>query len=77
MEGSVTTIREMFMKHLGNKCNALFHSMEHTNTYDVYRLLFDETNMEQVDTLLATIDYRKAHSLVPPLCCTAKSRFNP
>jgi hypothetical protein len=44
------------MKHLDNKGNALFHSMEHTNTYDVYRLLFDETNTEQVDTLLATID---------------------
>jgi hypothetical protein len=44
------------MKHLDNKGNALFHSMEHTNTSDVYRLLFDETNTEQVDTLLATID---------------------
>jgi hypothetical protein len=30
--------------------------MEHTNTFDVYRLLFDETHSEQVDTLLATID---------------------
>jgi hypothetical protein len=30
--------------------------MEHTNTSDVYMLLFDEKNMEQVDTLLATID---------------------
>jgi hypothetical protein len=56
MEGSGNTIRDMFMKHLGNKGNALFHSMEHTHTYDVYRLLFDETNTEQVDTLLATID---------------------
>jgi hypothetical protein len=56
MEGEGTTIREMVMKHLDNKCNALFHIMEHTNTYGVYRLLFDETNMEQVDTLLATID---------------------
>jgi hypothetical protein len=44
------------MKHLDNKGNALFHSMEHTNTSDVYRLLFDETNTEQVDTLLTTID---------------------
>jgi hypothetical protein len=50
------TVREMFMKHLDNKGNALFHSMEHTNTSDVYRLLFDETNTEQVDTLLASID---------------------
>jgi hypothetical protein len=56
MEGSVTTIREMFMKHLDTKGNALFHSMEHTNNYDVYRLLFDESNTEQVDTLLGTID---------------------
>jgi hypothetical protein len=56
MEGSGTTIREMFMKHLDNKGNALFHSMEHTNNSDVYRLLFDETNTEQVDTLLGTID---------------------
>jgi hypothetical protein len=56
MEGSGTTIREMFMKHLDNKCNALFHSMEHTNNSDVYRLLFDESNTEQVDTLLGTID---------------------
>jgi hypothetical protein len=56
-EGAGTTIREMFMTHLdGNKCNSLFHSMEHTNTSDVYRLLFDETNTKQVDTLLATID---------------------
>jgi hypothetical protein len=30
--------------------------MEHTNNYDVYRLLFDETNTEQVYTLLGTID---------------------
>jgi hypothetical protein len=56
MEGSGTTIREVFVKHLDNKGNALFHSMEHTNTSDVYRLLFDETNTEQVDTLLANID---------------------
>jgi hypothetical protein len=51
-----TTIREMFMKHLDNKGNALFHSMEHTNTSGVYRLLFDETNTAQVDTMLATVD---------------------
>jgi hypothetical protein len=56
MEGSGTTIREMFMKYLDNKGNSLFHSMEHTNNYDVYRLLFDEANTEQVDTLLRTID---------------------
>jgi hypothetical protein len=56
MEVSVTTIGDFFMKQLDNKCNALFHSMEHTNTSDVCRLLFDETNTEQVDTLLATID---------------------
>jgi hypothetical protein len=56
MEGSGTKIREMFMKHLDNKGNALFHSMEHTNNSDVYRLLFDESNTEQVDTLLGTID---------------------
>jgi hypothetical protein len=56
MEGSGTTIREMCMTHLDNKDNSLFHSMEHTNTSDVYRLLFDETNTDQVDTLLATID---------------------
>jgi hypothetical protein len=31
MEGSETTIREMFMKHIDNKVNDLFHSMEHTN----------------------------------------------
>jgi hypothetical protein len=43
------------MKYLDNKGNALFHSMEHTNTYDVYRLLFDKTHTEQVDSLLATI----------------------
>jgi hypothetical protein len=30
--------------------------MEHTNTYGVYRLLFDETNMAQLDTLFITID---------------------
>jgi hypothetical protein len=56
MEGSGTTIREIFMKHLDNKGNVFFHSMEYTNTSDVYRLLFGETNTEQVDTLLATID---------------------
>jgi hypothetical protein len=27
MEGSGTTIREMFMNHLENKCNTLFHIM--------------------------------------------------
>jgi hypothetical protein len=36
MEGTGTTIREMFLKHLDNKGNALFHSMKHTNNYDVY-----------------------------------------
>jgi hypothetical protein len=41
MEGSGTTIREMFMKHLDNKGNALFHSMEYTNTSGVYRFLFE------------------------------------
>jgi hypothetical protein len=46
----------MFMKHLDTKGNALFHSMEHTNNSDVYRLLFDEANTEQVDTLLGTIE---------------------
>jgi hypothetical protein len=56
MEGLGTTIREMFMKHLDNKGNALFYSMEHTSNSDVYRLLFDESNTEQVDTLLSTID---------------------
>jgi hypothetical protein len=56
MEGSGTTIREMFMKHLDNKGNTFFHSIEHTNNYDVYQLLFDESNTEQVDTLLGTID---------------------
>jgi hypothetical protein len=45
----------MFTKHLYNKGNALFHIMEHTNTSGVYRLLFDETNTEQVDTLLTAI----------------------
>jgi hypothetical protein len=55
MEVTGTTIREMFIKHLENKGNVLFHSMEHTNTDGVYRLLFEETNTEQVDTLLATI----------------------
>jgi hypothetical protein len=44
------------MNHLDNKGNALFHIMENTNTSDMYRLLFDETNTEQVDTLLVTID---------------------
>jgi hypothetical protein len=44
------------MKHLDNKGNALFLSMEHTNNSDVYRPLFDEANTEQVDTLLGTID---------------------
>jgi hypothetical protein len=44
------------MKRLHNKVNILFHSMEHTNNSDVYRLLFDEANTEQVDTLLGTID---------------------
>jgi hypothetical protein len=29
--------------------------MEHTNNSDAYRLLFDESNTEQVDTLLGTI----------------------
>jgi hypothetical protein len=56
MEGSGTKIREIFMKHLDNKGNALSHSMEHTNNSDVYRLLFYETNTEQEDTLLGTID---------------------
>jgi hypothetical protein len=56
MEGPGTTIREMFMKHLDNKDNALFHSMENTKSSDVYRLLFDESNTEQVDALLGTID---------------------
>jgi hypothetical protein len=56
MEGSGTTIREMFTKHLDNKGSTLFHSMEHTSNADVYRLLFDESNTEQVDTLLGTID---------------------
>jgi hypothetical protein len=56
MEGSGTIIREMFMNHLYSKGSALFHSMEHTNNSDVYRLLFDETHTEQVDTLLGTID---------------------
>jgi hypothetical protein len=56
MEGSGTTIRDFFMKHLDNKGNALFHSIEHTHNSDIYMLLFDETNTEQVDTLLGTID---------------------
>jgi hypothetical protein len=30
--------------------------MENTNNSDVYRLLFDESNTEKVDTLLGTID---------------------
>jgi hypothetical protein len=37
MEDSGTTIREIFMKHLDNKGNALLHSMDHTNNSDVYR----------------------------------------
>jgi hypothetical protein len=45
----------MFMKHLDKKCKALSR-MEHKKSSDVYRLLFDETNTEQVDTLLTTID---------------------
>jgi hypothetical protein len=44
------------MKHLDNKGRALFHSMEHTNNSDVYSLLFNESNTEQLDTLLGTID---------------------
>jgi hypothetical protein len=44
------------MNHLDNKGNALFHSMEHTSKFDMYRLLFDESNTEKVDTLLGTID---------------------
>jgi hypothetical protein len=56
MEGAGTTIREMFMKNLDNRGNELFHSMEHTNTPGAYRLLFDETNTTQVDSLIATID---------------------
>jgi hypothetical protein len=56
MDGAGTTIREIFMKHLDNKGNALFHSMEHTNNSGVYRLLFDETNTAEVEILLATID---------------------
>jgi hypothetical protein len=55
MESSGTTIRDFFMEHLNNKGKTLFHSMDHTNISDVYRLLFDETNTEQVDTLLGTI----------------------
>jgi hypothetical protein len=50
------------MKHVDNKGNALFHSMEHTNTSDVYRILFDETSTEQVDTILATI-YESLYAL--------------
>jgi hypothetical protein len=46
----------MFIRHLDNKGNALFHIMEHTHTSDFYGLLFDETNTEQVDTIVATID---------------------
>jgi hypothetical protein len=56
MDGSRTTIREMLMKHIDNKCNALFYSMEHKNTSGLYIILFDETNGAQVDTLLVTID---------------------
>jgi hypothetical protein len=55
MERSGTIIREMFMKHLDKKGNALFYSMEHTNNYEVYWLLFDQSNTEQVYTLLGTI----------------------
>jgi hypothetical protein len=44
------------MKHLDNKGSTLFHSMEHTNKSDFYRLLFDETDTEQVYTLLGNID---------------------
>jgi hypothetical protein len=55
MEGSGTTIREMFTKHLDNKGNTSFHSMVHTSNSDCYRLLFDESNTEQVDRLLGTI----------------------
>jgi hypothetical protein len=36
MEGFGTTIRGFLMKHLDNKGNALFHSMEHTDASDVY-----------------------------------------
>jgi hypothetical protein len=46
MEGAGTTIREMFMKHLDNKGNALFHSVEHTSTSGVYMFMFHKTNME-------------------------------
>jgi hypothetical protein len=56
MEGSGTIIREMFMKHIYNKGNTLFRKMEHTNNSDVYRLLSDESNTDQVDTLLGMID---------------------
>jgi hypothetical protein len=56
MEGSGTTIRKMFMNRLDTKGNTLFHSMEHTNNSDAYRILFDESNTEQVYTLLGTID---------------------
>jgi hypothetical protein len=56
MDGAGTKIRDFFMNRLDNKCNALFHSMEHTHTSGVYRLLFDESSTVQVDTLLATID---------------------
>jgi hypothetical protein len=56
MEVSGTTIREMSMKQLDNKGNALSHSMEHTNNSDVYRLLSSESSKEQLYTLLGTID---------------------
>jgi hypothetical protein len=59
IEGSGTTIREFLMKHLDNKGNALFHSMEHTNTYDVYRLLFDETN--SIQPRVEQSDFCKKH----------------
>jgi hypothetical protein len=56
MDGAGTTLREMSMKHIDNRGNALFRSMEHTNIHGVYVLLFDETNTLQVDIFLATID---------------------
>jgi hypothetical protein len=46
----------MFTKRLYRKGNALFHSMEYTNNSDVYKLLFNESNTEQVDTLIGTTD---------------------
>jgi hypothetical protein len=56
MDGAGTTLREMFMKHFNTRGDELFYSMENTNTSGVYRLLFDEKKVAQVDTLLATID---------------------